>query len=294
MDEPTEWWRILTRLSPFLIAIASAVVALFIRDLLEPRQWQRYVRKSVASAFAGIMVFATISAVYILLLERPASEDNPLALFASWVVGLGIIPATILVAVLVFQGIEPDLDSYMNSRFVYSFQNGSWPALSMQVCSDCLPEDANSIGGRITAVRDSTGEYHIRVDIGTENDVITVLNRTTRYPQRGWMQVMQAVLRAQLGDFRENLNWQDRIRFYSRLRERLGGWTSTPTPPAAAQYRWQNLAYVQIHRLAIGMDAGGGTPLIRRAISVFDSEDPFTGRVAPRSAGALSSPTYRS
>ena len=74
------------------------------------------------------------------------------------------------------------------------------------------------------------------------------------------MQVMRAVLRAQLGDFHENLSWQDRLHFYSRLRERLSGWTPTPTPAAAEQYKqykWQNLAYVQIHRLAIGMNASG-------------------------------------
>ena len=245
MDELTEWWRVLTRLSPILIPIASAVVALLIRDLLEPHQWQRYVRKVVASAFAAMLVFASIATGYILFLQRVGSEDSLLAIIATFVVGLGIIPATGFAVVFVFHRVEPDLDSYMNSRFVFSFQNGSWPILSMQVCSECLPECATSIGGRIAAVREKIGEYHLSVDVGIGSDVRTVLDGTTRDPQRGWMQVMQAVLKAQLGDLSGNLKWHDRIHFYSEFRDRLKSWTRTPAPPMAAQHKWQNLAYLQ-------------------------------------------------
>ena len=256
MDEQAEWWRMVTRLSPFLIPIASAIVALLIRDLLEPRQWQRYVRKTLASAFAGISVFAIIAAAYILLVQREG-EDSLLAGIGTWVVGLGILPATAFAIYLAFTRVEPSLDWFLNNRFVYSFQNGSWPTLSMQVCSECLPEGATSIRGDITAVRENIGEYRLRVDVGIGSDVRTVLDGTTRNPQRGWMQVMQAVLKAQLGDLREDLNWQDRIHFYSEWRDRLKSWTRTPTPPMAAQHKWQNLAYLQIHRLAVRMDARG-------------------------------------
>ena len=68
MDEQTEWWRMLTRLAPFWIPMASAIVVLLIRDLLAPRQWQRYVRKTFASTIAGILVFAIIITGYILLI----------------------------------------------------------------------------------------------------------------------------------------------------------------------------------------------------------------------------------
>ena len=119
MDELTEWW---SRLSPFLIPIAAAVVALLIRDLLEPHQWQRYVRKVTASAFIGILVFAGIVVGYILFLQRVESEDSLLATIATFVVGLGIIPATGFAVYLVFRRVEPDLDSYMNSRFVFLFR----------------------------------------------------------------------------------------------------------------------------------------------------------------------------
>ena len=163
MGDVTEWWRVLTSLSPFLIPIASAVVALLIRDLLEPHQWQRYVRKVTASIFAGILVFAGIAGGYILFLQRMGSEDSLLAIIATFVVGLGIIPTTGFAVFLVFRRVEPDLDSYMNSRFVVSFQNGSWPVLSMKVSPECLPEGATSIDGRVAAVRGNIGEFHLSV-----------------------------------------------------------------------------------------------------------------------------------
>ena len=166
MGDVTEWWRVLTSLSPFLIPIAAAVVALLIRDLLEPHQWQRYVRKVTASAFVGILVFAGIFTGYILFLQR-VSEDSLLGTIATFVVGLGIIPATGFAVFLVFRRVEPDLDSYMNSRFVFSFQNGSWPVLSMKVSPECLPEGATSIDGRIAAVRGNLGEFHLSVEVGT-------------------------------------------------------------------------------------------------------------------------------
>ncbi len=254
MDDIAEWW---SRLSPFLIPIAAAVVALLIRDLLEPHQWQRYVRKVTTSAFAGILVFAGIAAGYILFLQRVGSEDSLLATIATFVVGLGIIPATGFAVFLVFRRVEPDLDSYMNSRFVFSFQNGSWPVLSMKVSSKCLPEGATSIVGRISAVKENIGEYHLSVDVGTGSDVRTVLDGTTRDSQRGWMRVMQAVLKAQLGDLNENVEWQDRIHLYGKLRDRLKSWNRPPTPPMAARYTWQNDAYMQVHRLALRMDSTG-------------------------------------
>lgn len=257
MDEQTEWWRMVTLLSPFWIPLTSAIVVLLIRDLLDLRQWQRYVRKTVASAIVGILVVALILGGYILLLQRVGNEDSLLAVIATVVVGLGILPATAVTVIFVFDRVEPNLDSYTNSRFVCLFQNGSWPTLSMQVCSECLPEGATSIRGDVTAVRENIGEYRLRVDIGIGSDVRTVLDGKTRNPQRGWMQVMQAVLKAQLGDLREDLNWQDRIHFYSEWRDRLKSWTRTPTPPMAAHHKWQNLAYLQIHRLAVRMDARG-------------------------------------
>ena len=255
MDEQTEWWRMLTRLSPFWIPMASAIVALLIRDLLAPRQWRRYVRKVVASAIAGILVFAIIITGYILLIQRVGGEDSPLALFAAVVVGLGIFPATILAVVLVFHRVEPDLDWYMSSRFDFSFQNGSWPTLSMDVRSECLPEGATSICGCIAAVRENIGEFHLRVVVGIECEVKTVLDGTTRNPRHGWMRVMRAVLNAQLGDLQENREWQDRIRIISKLRKWSEILSRTPAPTRTAQYKWQNDAYVEIHRLARRMDA---------------------------------------
>ena len=257
MNDITEWWGVLTRLSPFLIPIASAMVALLIRDLLEPHQWQRYVRKVTASAFAGILVFAAISAGYILLLQRLSSQDSLLATIAVFVVGLGIFPATGFAVFLVFRRVEPELESYMNSRFVFSFQNGSWPVLSMKVSLECLPEGATSVEGRIAAVREDIGEYHLLVAVGIGADVRTVLDGTTQDPQRGWMRLMQAVLKAQLGDLSENVEWQDRIHLYSRFRDWIESWNRPPTPRIAARHRWQNLAYLQLHRLAQRMDATG-------------------------------------
>ena len=171
------------------------------------------------------------------------------------VVGLGIIPATILAVVLVFHRVEPDLDWYMSSRFVFSFQNGSWPTLSIDVRSECLPEGATSISGRIAAVRENIGEFHLRVVVGIESEVKTVLDGTTRNPRQGWMRVMRAVLNAQLGDLQENREWQDRIRISSKLREWSEILSRTPAPTRTAQYKWQNDAYVQTHRLARRMDA---------------------------------------
>ena len=257
MDELIEGWRVLTSLSPFLIPIASAVVALFIRDLLEPRQWQRYVRKVIASVFAGILVFAIIAAGYILFIYPAGSEDNPLALFAVGVVGLGIIPATILAGVLAFHRVEPDLDSYTSSRFKHSFQNGSWPTLSMEVRSECLPEGATCIKGCISAVSKKVGEYHLKVVIGKGSDVRTVLDRTTMNPLQGWMRVMRAVLKAQLGDPDENVKWQDRIPISGKLRAWLRILPSDPAPTGTEEQKWQNDAYMQIHRLARRMDASG-------------------------------------
>ena len=71
------------------------------------------------------------------------------------------------------------------------------------------------------------------------------------------MKVMQAVLKAQLGDLNENVEWQDRIHFYGKFRDRLKSWNRPPAPPMAARHGWQNDAYMQVHRLARMMDATG-------------------------------------
>ena len=256
MDEQLEWWRILTRLSPILIPIASAVVALLIRDLLEPRQWQRYVRKTLASAFAGVFVFAVIIGGYLLLVQR-AGEDSLLVGIAVWVVGLGTLPATAFAVYLVFNRVEPNLDWFLNSRFVFSFQNGSWPTLSMDVRSECLPEGATSISGCIAATRENVDEFHLRVVVGTGSDTRTILDGTTRNPRYGWMRVMRTALEAQLGDPKESRGWQERIYMYSRLRDWFKILTRAPAPTASARYKWQNDAYIQIHSLARMVNARG-------------------------------------
>ena len=123
MNEQTEWWQMLIRLSPFLIPIASAIVALLIRDLLDPQQWRRLVRKSFASAASGILVFAGMASGYLILLQYVGNEESPIIVTAGVVIGLGIVPATILASVVTLRRVEPNLDWYINSRFVYSFSN---------------------------------------------------------------------------------------------------------------------------------------------------------------------------
>ena len=258
MDEQSEWWRILGRLSPILIPIASAVLALLIRDLLEPRQWQRYVRKTFASAFAGIFVFAVIFAAYMLLAQR-ADEGTLLAEIAVWVFGLATISATPFTVYFVFNRVEPDLDWFLNSRFVFSFQNGSWPTLYMDVRSECLPAGATSICGRIAAVkdRDDVGEFCIRVVVGTGTHACPVLCETTRNPRHGWMRVMRAVLKAQLEDPRKDRECQEHIHKYISSRNWFKVLTRTPARTESARVKWQNDAYVQIHRLARMVNAKG-------------------------------------
>ena len=78
MNEQTEWWNVLTHLPPFLVPVASAIVALLIRDLLDPRQWRRFVRKSFASAASGILVFGGMSASYLILLHYVGNEESPI------------------------------------------------------------------------------------------------------------------------------------------------------------------------------------------------------------------------
>ena len=153
MNEQPEWWQVLPRLSPFLIPMASAIVVLLIRDLLDPRQWQRLVRKGLASATSGALVFAGIASGYVILLQYVGSEDSPFIGFAEIVVGLGIIPATVLASVFTFRRVEPDLDWFINSRFAHSFHNGSWPTLFVDVRSECLPASATFINGRTECFR---------------------------------------------------------------------------------------------------------------------------------------------
>ena len=141
----------------------------------------------------------------------------------------------------------------MNSRFVHSFQNGSWPTLSVDVRSECLPSNVTFINGRIFALRERIGEYHLRVTIGFGTGSKVAIDETTKNPRQGWVRVMQGVLKAQLDDPRENVRWQERIPFYGNLRK----WSRipTPTPPPDEMFKWQNYAYLQIHDLARRVDA---------------------------------------
>ncbi len=255
MNEQTEWWQMLTRLSPFLIPMASAIVVLFIRDLLEPRQWQRLVRKALASATSGILVFAGIVSGYLILVQYVGNEHSPLITIAEIVVGLGLIPATAIASIFAFWRVESSLDWCINSRFVHSFQNGSWPTLSVDVRSECLPAEVTAINGRIFASKEHIGEYHLRVAVGFASGGRVLIDETTPSPWHGWERVMRAVLKAQLGDLRENATWQKRIPFYGNLNRWFRSRTSTPTPNEL--YKWQDHAYLQVHGLAGRIDAKG-------------------------------------
>ena len=255
MNEQTEWWQMLTRLSPFLIPMASAIVVLLMRDLLDPRQWQRLVRKGLASATSGILVFVGIASVYLILLRFVGSEDSPLIGFAEIVVGLGIIPATVLASVFAFWRVEPNLDWYVNSRFAHYFHNGSWPTLSVDVRSECLPASATSINGRIFASKKHVGEYHLKVAVRSGSGSRVLIDEITKNPRHGWVRMMRTVLKAQLGDPREAPTWQERVPFYGNLKRWFRSQTPTPTPNE--RYKWQNHAYLQIHSLARRIDAKG-------------------------------------
>ena len=256
MNGQTEWLQMLTRFSPFLIPIASAIVALLIRDLLDPRQWQRLVRKTLASATSGILVFVGMASGYLILLRYVGNEDSPVIVVAGIVVGLGIIPATLIAGVFAFRRVEPDLDWYINSRFVHSFNNGSWPTLSVDVRSECLPANVMFINGRIFALKGYIGRYRLRVAVGLGSGGKTLLEETTSNPGHGWVRVMRAVLNAQLGYNLENpqKRWE-RIPFYDISRK----WFRRPerTPPPNELLKWQNQAYLQIHYLARRIDAEG-------------------------------------
>ena len=255
MNEQPEWWQMLTRLSPFLIPIASAIVALFVRDLLDPRQWQRLVRKSLASATSGILVFVGMASGYWILLRYVGNEDSPIIVVAGIVVGLGIIPATLFAGIFAFRRVELNLDWYINSRFIHSFHNGSWPSLSVDVRSECLPAHVMFINGRIFALKEHIGEYHLRVAVGLENGSMTLLEATTRNPGYGWVRVMRAVLMAQLGGPHKNATWRERIPLSGFLRKRFR--KPERTPPPDELLKWQNHAYLQIHSLARRIDAEG-------------------------------------
>ena len=255
MTEQTEWWQVLTRLSPFLIPIASAMVALLIRDLLDPPQWRRLVRKTFASAISGILVFAGMVLAYMVLVRYVDDDDSLIILLAGIVVGLGLIPATVLASALVFRRVEPDLGWYVNSRFVHSFHNGSWPTLSVGVRSECLPANATFINGRICASRERIGEYHLRVTVGSGGGTKVWMDEITKNPRQGWVKVMRAVLNAQLGEVGENVRWQERIPFYGNLSKWFN--SSTRISPPNHLFKWQNRAYMQIHSLALRVDAKG-------------------------------------
>lgn len=257
MNVQIEWWGTLTTISPFLLPLASAIVVLLIRDLLDPRQWRRYVRKILACAVSGIGVFALILTGYAMLSGHVADDDSFWMVFTGAVVGLGIIPATVIATVFAFNRVEPNVDWYMNSRFRYSFKNGSWPILSVFVPSECLPKGASFIGGQISAVQDSIGEYQLRVAVGTVGGTSKVLNQTTRNPGSGWVRVMREVRKAQLGDLEPNRGWQERFPFLAILGGCLGKLDRVPAPTQKARYRWQDRAYLQIHRLARRVDASG-------------------------------------
>ena len=235
MTEQTEWWEMLPRLSPFLIPIAAAIVALLIRDLLDPRQWQRLVRKTLASATSGVLVFAGMASGYLILFRYVGNEDSPIVVFAGIVVGIGIIPATVVASVFAFRRVEPNPDWYLNSRFVHSFHNGSWPTLSVDVRSECLPVNVTFINGRIFALGERIGEYHLRVTIGFGSSSEMAIDETTKNPRQGWVRVMRAVLKAQLGDLRKNVRWQKRIPLLWQFKEMVQEPDTYPAPKPTVQ-----------------------------------------------------------
>lgn len=254
MNEQTGWWQMVNHLSPFLIPVASAIVALLIRDLLDPLQWRRLVRKSFASAASGIIAFGGMATAYLILLQYVGDEESPIVVFAGVVIGLGIIPATILASVVAFRRMEPNLDWYINSRFVHSFHNGSWPILSVDVRTECLPPNVTFINGRIFASRELIGQYHLRATVGFGSGSPSLLEATTRNPSQGWVRVMRAVLNFQLGYRLDNSpTWRERIPFYGTLSEWLRGRANIPPPNELL--KWQNRAYLQIHRLAQRVNA---------------------------------------
>ena len=256
MNEQTEWWQILTNLSPFLIPVASAIFALLIRDLLDPQQWRRLVRKSFAGAASGILVFAGMASAYLILLHYIGNEESPIIVAAGVVIGLGIIPAPVLAGILAFRMVEPNLDRYINSRFVHSFHNDSWPILSVAVRTECLPPNVTFVNGRVLALREHIGEYRLRVVAGTGDGSTTLIERTTNNPGHGWAKMMRTVLALQLGYRLNNKpTWRERIPFSSALRARFRG--PTNTPPPTELLKWQNQAYMRIHKLAERINAEG-------------------------------------
>ena len=262
MNEQSEWSQMLARLSPFLISVGAATVALLIRDLLDPRQWRRLVRKAFACVTSGLLVFAGIVAGYLVLVWYVGNEGGLLITVAGFVVSLGIFPATLIAGVLAFRGVESSPDWYINSRFVHSFQNGSWPTLSVDVRSECLPADIAAINGCIFASKEHIGEYHVRVTVGLGSGSRDLIDEITTSPRHGWMRVMRAVLKAQLGDLCEGTTWQARIPFYGKLNRLYGNlnkWfqSRTPIPTPHELYKWQDRAYMQIQGLARGIDAKG-------------------------------------
>ena len=217
MNEQTELWQFLTRLSPFLIPVASAVVALLIRDLLDQRHWQRLVRKTFVAAFFGILVFAVLAFGCVILLLLISNDEFLVILLATIIFIFGVIPVSAAVSVWAFKSIEPDLDRYADSRFAYSFRNGSWPTLSVNVRSECLPEGVTFITGRIVASRDSVGKYHLRVAVGYRSGATISNCRTTWNQRHGWEMMMRAVVEAQVLAHREGpkwQKWQERILFF--------------------------------------------------------------------------------
>ena len=90
--------------------------------------------------------------------------------------------------------------------------------------------------------------------MGTGNKTRVLLEQTTRNPRPGLMRV---VLRAQLGDLKQNPRWQERVPFLGRLRSWFRNQDRTPATTWEAQYKWQDFAYLQIHRLAQRMEASG-------------------------------------
>jgi hypothetical protein len=190
---------------------------------------------------------------YLILLRYVGDENSPIIVFAGIVVGLGIIPATLFASVFTFRRVEPNSDWYINRRFAHAFHNGSWPTLSVDVRSKCLPANVTFINGRIFALRDRIGEYHLKVTIGFVSGSKVAIDETTKNPRQGWIRVMGAVLKAQLGDLRGNVRWQERIPLHVNLRK----WSRRPAPipPPNELFKWQNHAYLQIHGLAQRMDA---------------------------------------
>ena len=255
MNELTEWWQFVSRFSPFLVAMGAALAALLIRDLLDPHQWRRLVRKTLASAASGILVFGGMLWGYVALVRFVGNEESLLIDFIGFIVALAIFPATVVAIAWAFRSVDPDFSRYVNSRFAHSFRNGQWPILSVNVRSECLPESVTFITGRIVPVRDRVGSYQLHVAVGFGSNTKITLEETTRNPRRGWVKMMTAALNAQVGNHRKYAKWWERLSWLGYARSRPKDQRHALT--SEQKSKWQDRAYMQIYDLARRVDANG-------------------------------------